>query len=128
MIALTDVGRQFVTDRHVATLSTIAPDSSIHVVAIGFTLVDGVVRIITSGATQKVVNVRRDPRASVGQFEGARWISFSGRARILEDATSVDLAVALYSERYRAPRPNPERVVITFEVDKAMGSSGLLES
>jgi PPOX class probable F420-dependent enzyme len=127
MKQLTDVGEQFVTDYHLATLSTLARDESIHVVAVGFTLVDGIARIITSGPTQKVRNLRRDPRASIGQVEGARWLSLAGRASILEDAASVDHAVALYTARYRAPRPNPLRVVIAIEVDKLMGSSGLLE-
>ncbi len=123
---LTDAARQFTTDRHLATLSTLARDGSIHVVAVGFTLVDGVARIITSGISQKVLNVRRDPRATIAQVDGARWISLAGRARILEDTESVDLAVALYSERYRRPQPNPLRVVIAIEVDRVMGSSGLV--
>lgn len=123
---LTDAAQQFVTDRHLATLSTIARDQSIHVVAVGFTLVDGLARVITSGTSQKVLNLRRDPRASIGQFDGPRWISFAGRARILEDAASVDLAVSLYSERYRQPQPNPLRVVIEIEIDKVMGSSGVV--
>ncbi len=122
---LTDAARQFTTDRHLATLSTFARDGSIHVVAVGFTLVDGIARIITPGATQKVLNIRRTPRAAIGQVDGARWISLAGRASILEDAASVDLAVDLYARRYRQPQPNPLRVVIAIEVDKVMGSSGL---
>jgi PPOX class probable F420-dependent enzyme len=126
MKELTDVGRQFVTDYHLATLSTMARDGSIHVVAVGFTVQGGVARVICSGESQKVKNVRRDERASIGQFEGARWISLAGRARVLEDAASVDFAVDLYAARYRQPRPNPLRVVLEIEIDKWMGSTGLL--
>ena len=122
---ISDAAAQFTTDHHLATLSTFARDGSIHVVAVGFTLVDGVARIITSGTSQKVLNVRRDPRATIGQVDGARWISLAGRASILEDAASVELAVALYSQRYRAPQPNPLRVVIALDVDKVMSSSHL---
>jgi F420H(2)-dependent biliverdin reductase len=123
---LTDAGRQFVTDYHLATLSTIARDGSIHVVAVGFTVVGDIARVICSGESQKVRNVRRDPRASIGQFEGAQWVSLAGRARVLEDAASVDSAVALYSERYRPPRPNPLRVVLEIEIEKWMGSGALV--
>jgi F420H(2)-dependent biliverdin reductase len=126
MKTLTEAGLQFVTDYRLATLSTIARDESIHVVAVGFTVLDGIARVICSGDSQKVRNVRRDPRASIGQFEGAQWVSLAGRARILEDAASVDSAVVLYAARYRQPRPNPLRVVLEIEIDKWMGSSGLV--
>jgi F420H(2)-dependent biliverdin reductase len=125
--ALTPDALAFAADRHIATLATIGPDGGIHQVAIGFTLVDGVVRVITSDRTQKVRNVERDGRVSVSQHEGARWLSLSGAGTVSRDADDVAEAVALYTARYRAPRENPIRVVIRFEVAKAMGSSGLVE-
>ena len=119
-------GLTFVTDRHLATLSTFGPDGGIHVVPVGFTYRDGVVRIITSGTSQKVANLRRDPRATVSQLDGPRWITLSGRARVLDDPESVALAVELYSGRYRVPRVNPLRVAIELEVDRVMGSGGMV--
>jgi len=128
---LTPEGLAFVTDRHLATLSTLRRDGSPHLVPVGFTFEasgdgTGVVRIITSGPTQKVRNTRRDGRVAVSQVEGARWLTLSGTARILEQPDEVQDAVARYSARYRAPRENPLRVVIAFEVTRAMGSAGLL--
>lgn len=119
-------GLQFVTDRHLATLSTMGPDGGIHVVPVGFTFRDGLVRIITSGPSQKVANIRRDARATVSQVDGGRWITLAGTARILEDAESVALAVELYSARYRVPRVNPLRVAIVIEVERVLGSAGVL--
>lgn len=105
-------------------------DGSIHVTAVGFTVeeADGglVVRIITDGASQKVRNVLRDPRASVAHVDGARWISFSGAATVSDDPGDVADAVARYARRYRQPRENPTRVVIRIAVERAMGSRGLL--
>lgn len=128
-VRLTDDARAFVTDRHLATLSTLAADGSIHVVAVGFTVhTDGILRIITSGASQKVRNVERRGLATVGQVDGARWISLSGPARIATDPDSVALAVALYAERYsRQPKPNPERVAIEVSITKVLGSPGFRE-
>ncbi|WP_395245016.1 pyridoxamine 5'-phosphate oxidase family protein [Agromyces sp. MMS24-K17] len=123
--ALTDRGRQFVADRHLATLSTIGPRGDLHVVAVGFTYVDGVVRVITDGASQKVRNVERDARATVAQVSGPEWLSIAGRAVVERDPESVDLAVRLYAERYRQPRVNPTRVVIRIDPDRALGSAGL---
>ncbi|WJL94622.1 PPOX class F420-dependent oxidoreductase [Microbacterium sp. ET2] len=125
-MTLSTEGRRFVADRHLATLSTIGPHGRIHVVAVGFTLVDGVVRVITSEGTQKVRNVERDARATVAQVEGARWLSIAGSALIERDPDAVRLAERLYAERYRTPRENPRRVVIRIDPDRFLASSGLL--
>ena len=124
--SLTPEGSAFVTDRHLATLSTMGPDLRIHVVPVGFTYREGLVRIITSGPSQKVANLRRDARATVSQVDGGRWLTLAGTARILDDRESVALAVELYSGRYRVPRANPLRVAIVIDVETAMGSAGLL--
>lgn len=118
-------GQTFVTDRHLATLSTFGPDGGIHVVPVGFTFRDGLVRIITSGTSQKVANLRRDPRATVSQVDGARWITLAGRASVVDDLESVALAVELYAGRYREPRVNPLRVAIVLDVERVMGSGGM---
>ncbi|MEO6310055.1 MAG: PPOX class F420-dependent oxidoreductase [Leifsonia sp.] len=124
---LSEDAREFVTERHLATLSTLASDGTIHVVPVGFTYLDGTIRIITSRGTSKVRNVLRCGRASIGQIDGGRWISFEGPARVLEDPESVAQGEQLYGMRYRTPRPNPERVVIAIEVAKVMGSAGMRE-
>ncbi len=127
---LSPAGLEFMTDRHLATLSTLTVEGAPHVVPVGFTVEVGagslVVRIITNGPSQKVLNVRRDGRVSVCQFEGARWLTLSGTAHIEEEPPLVADAVARYAERYRPPRENPLRVAIVFEVEHAMGSAGLL--
>ncbi|AZC12445.1 MULTISPECIES: PPOX class F420-dependent oxidoreductase [unclassified Microbacterium] len=125
-MSLSPEGERFVADRHLATLSTIGPHGGIHVVAVGFTLVDGVVRVITTEGTQKVRNVERDARATVAQVEGARWLSIAGSARIERDPDAVRWAERLYAERYRTPRENPRRVVIRIDPDRFLASSGLL--
>lgn len=124
---LTAEGSRFVSDYHLATLSTVGKGGFLHVIAVGFTLGDdGVVRIITNDASQKVRNIERDSRATVAQVGGPQWLSIAGTASIDRDADAVDHAVALYTERYRAPRPNPTRVVIRIQPERLMGSAGLL--
>jgi PPOX class probable F420-dependent enzyme len=122
---LTDAGLEFVSDRHLAMLSTMARDGAIHSIAVGFTLHDGVVRIITGDGTQKVRNIERDSRATVGQVDGRRWISFVGNAVIERDRADITLAENLYEARYRQPQPNPKRVVIRIDVDRVLASVGL---
>lgn len=122
---LTDEGLAFVTDRHLAILSTISPSGRIHSVPVGFTFADGVLRIITGDGTQKVRNIERTGHSTVSQVDGIRWLTLSGPARIERDADAVADAVARYAVRYRQPRVNPERVVIRVDVDDMLGSSGL---
>jgi PPOX class probable F420-dependent enzyme len=123
---LTAAGIAFATERHLATLSTLGPDGRLHVVPVGFTYREGLVRVITSGPSQKVQNLRRDARATVSQVDGGRWLTLAGAARILDDPESVRLAVELYAGRYRQPQVNPLRVAIVIDVETAMGSAGLL--
>lgn len=122
---LTPAGLDFVTERHLATLSTMSPDGSIHVVAVGFTWEDGIVRIITNDGGQKVRNIERDPRATVAQVSGPQWLSIAGSAVVERGADEVAHAVALYAGRYRQPRPNPQRVVLRLTAERILASSGL---
>lgn len=115
----------FLTDRHLATLSTIGPQGQIHVVAVGFTVFEGIVRITTMDGSQKVRNVERDPRATVAQVAGPQWVSIAGSAEILRDRESISLAERLYGERYRQPAENPRRVVIAIKPEKVMCSPSL---
>ncbi|MFM9920963.1 PPOX class F420-dependent oxidoreductase [Lacisediminihabitans sp. H27-G8] len=124
---LTDDGVRFVTERHLATLSTLSRNGSIHTVPVGFTLHDGTAFIITSRSSQKVLNARRSGHATICQVEGAGWVTLIGQAEVLEDPESIALAVARYAERYRQPRVNPERVAIAVRVERMLGSSGFIE-
>ena len=125
---LSEAGEAFVRERHIATLSTMAPWGGIHAVPVGFTLHDGVLRIITSRDSQKVRNVLRDATATVSQVDGARWLAFPATATVHDDPDEVALAVELYAQRYRQPRVNPSRVAIHLVPVRLMGSSGLLRS
>jgi len=122
---LGDEGIAFVTERHLATLSTMGVDGRIHVVAVGFSYRDGIVRVITGGGSRKVANIRADSRATVSQVDGVRWLSLQGTATIEEEPEQVQLGVDLYSLRYRTPRENPERVVIALRVEHVLGSPSL---
>ena len=84
MRELSEAGVEFVRERHLATLSTMAPWGGIHSVPVGFTLHDGVLRVITSRDSQKVRNVLRDGTATISQVDGARWLAFPGGYHVPE--------------------------------------------
>lgn len=85
----------------------------------------GIARIISSGGSKKVRNVRAagpGARVAVSQVEGRRWCTLEGTALVKDDRRSVAEAERRYAERYRPPRANPERVVIEITVTRVMGS------
>jgi PPOX class probable F420-dependent enzyme len=120
---LQDSALQFLAERHLATLSGLRADGSIHTVPVGFTWDDdaGVARVITSAGTQKARNVARGSRVTLCQVDGWRWLTLEGTGRVLDDPDAVADAVERYTTRYRPPRVNPRRVVLQIDVDRVLG-------
>lgn len=127
---LTEDGLKFVGEYHLATLTTLRPNGTPHVVAVGFTWDQeaGKARVITSGGSQKAINAARGGYAAVSSVDGGRWLTLEGPARVLTDADSVADAVRRYAERYRQPRVNPARVVIEIDVTRILGSAAFKKS
>ena len=124
---LTDLGAgalAFLTERHLATLTTLRADGSPHVVPVGVTYDPGTrtARVITSGTSQKARHVRAgQQRVAVCQVDGRRWLTLEGTAAVSRDPAAVADAERRYSIRYRTPRVNPRRVVLTIAVDRILG-------
>jgi F420H(2)-dependent biliverdin reductase len=117
---------EFLTERHLATLTTLRADGSPHVVPVGVTFdaATTTARVITSGTSAKARHVRDgQARVAVCQVDGARWLTLEGTAVVKDDAESVAEAVERYAQRYRQPRVNPARVVIEISVDRALGNA-----
>lgn len=118
----------FLAERHLATLTTLRPDGSPHVVAVGFTYdpEERLVRIITFAPSRKARNLAgagaaAGSRAAVCQVDGARWLTLEGPAVVTDDPARVAEAVRRYAERYRQPGERADRVAIELTVDRVMG-------
>lgn len=113
----------FLIERHLATLSSLRADGSIHTVPVGFTWDDeaGLARIITRAGTQKARNVARGSQLTLCQVDGWRWLTLEGRGRVVDEPTDVADAVARYAVRYRPPRDSPTRVALEITVDRVLG-------
>jgi PPOX class probable F420-dependent enzyme len=117
---------EFLTERHLATLTTLRADGSPHVVPVGVTFdaATATARVITSGTSAKARHVRDgQARVAVCQVDGAKWLTLEGTAVVKDDAASVADAVERYAQRYRQPRENPARVVIEISVDRVLGNA-----
>jgi len=115
---------EFLTERHLATLTTLRADGSPHVVPVAFTW-DGhhrVARVICSRSSVKAVNAARGDRAVLCQVDGRRWVSLEGEVSLSSDDAAVLEGVRRHALRYRVPGHNPERAVILLGVDRVLGS------
>lgn len=123
--ALSPETLDFLTESHLATLTTLRRDGSPHVVAVGFSYSpnENLVRIITFADSVKAKNAARGGRAAVSQVDGGRWLTLEGTIRLTDDPSDIATAVEMYAARYRQPGERPNRVALEIAVDRVLGSA-----
>lgn len=121
----------FLTERHLATLTTIRPDGTPHVVPVAATwdAEAGRVLVTTTDGSVKVRNVEAatgPARAAVCQVSGGRWLTLEGVATISRDPAVVREAERRHAVRHHRLEPDPRRVVLEVAVDRVLGSDYML--
>ena len=120
----------FLAERHLASLTTLRPDGTPHVVPVGFSYdADArLVRIITARSSRKVANITAGidgpgtgAPVAVTQSDGGRWLTLEGTATVSDEEARVAEAERRYGERYQAPRPRYARVAIEVRVTRILG-------
>ncbi len=116
----------FLSERHLATLTTLRPDGSPHVVPVGFSYDHQaqLVRVITFASSKKVRNLEASPgsRAVVCQVDGGRWLALEGSAVVTADPERNAEGVRRYADRYRPPKERgADRRTIEISVDTILG-------
>jgi PPOX class probable F420-dependent enzyme len=114
----------FLTERHLATLTTMRADGSPHVVPVGFSYDTdaNVARVITFAGSAKARHAARGGRAVLCQVDGRRWATLEGVVRLVDDPAGVARAVAGYTARYRPPKERVDRVALEITVDRVLGN------
>lgn len=117
----------FLAERHLATLTTLRPDGTPHVVPVGFSWdpTARIARVITFAASRKARNLLARPAspAALSQVDGGRWLTLEGRATVTSDADRVAEALRRYAQRYRQPSERADRVAIELAVTRVLGRS-----
>lgn len=98
----------FLQQRHSMTMCTLNADGSIHAVAMWYGFLEGEIAFETKAKSQKVKNLRRDPRITVlvedGEtYEELRGVTIRGTAEIVEIEEQdriFELGVSVFS-RYQ---------------------------
>lgn len=114
---------EFLNEPHIATVTTLRPDGSPHVVPVRFTWdpAAGLVRIMTVARSRKAANLLAAPgtRAAVCQAVGFRWVTLEGTAHLSTDPGRISEGARRYARRYRSMPPDPPgRVVLEITVDR----------
>src|SRR3954447_19206323 len=85
---------QFLLDQLKVQIATIGPDGTPHLTTLFYVLEAGQIACWTYGRSQKVVNLRRDPRITCLVEDGEdyfelRGVSIQGKARLVEDYDEI---------------------------------------
>src|SRR5262245_50118697 len=116
----------FLNERQTMNVATIGPTGHPHVVAMWYGFVDGKPAFWTFGKSQKIVNLRRDPRITAlvedgetyGELRGAELV---GTARVVEDPAEIYAIGAAVAERYTGPVTESSRSFIEAQATKRLG-------
>ena len=124
---LPEVMLDFLSERHLATLTIVKADHTPHVTPVGVTYEQdrSLARVITWADSWKAKHVASLGTAAVAvcTVDGGRWVTLAGTATVTSDADSVASAVARYAERYRQPKERDDRVVIEIAVSRIIGTA-----
>jgi PPOX class probable F420-dependent enzyme len=96
---------EFLAGPHTLQVASINADGTPHLAAMFYAVVNGEVGFWTYGKSQKIVNLRRDPRISVmvetgKAYEELRGVTITGRARLVDDRDGVTAFGELLYPRY----------------------------
>ena len=127
---------EFLQGRHSMSIATMNHDDTIHLVAMWYGFLEGAIAIETKAKSQKVLNLRRDPRMTVliedGEtYEELRGVELVGTAEVIDDPERMfELGISVF-ERYQGGKYTEEmrpivefmlnkRVVVKLHVDKTV--------
>lgn len=116
---------EFLDQQRTITMATIGPSGMPHLVAMWYGFIDGVIYFETKAKSQKVANLRRDPRitcsAEAGHtYDQLRGVSVEGTATIIDDTEADEYWAAGISvfERYQGPYDEELRPIVEFMMNK----------
>ncbi|ALK08324.1 pyridoxamine 5'-phosphate oxidase family protein [Blastochloris viridis] len=109
-------------EHRVLTLATVRPDGWPHATLVGFCNDGLALYMFVSRDSQKVRNIRHEPRVSAAVGSDTRrpldikGLSLAGRAVVVEDRSEIEHARTLYLQRYPEyrvlPAPNPAEIAM----------------
>lgn len=114
---------EFLHGRHSMAMCSVGPDGSIHAVAMWYGFLDGAIAVETKSRSQKVQNLRRDPRITVliedgDVYEELRGVEIVGTAEIIDDPDQLWTVGVSVFERYQGPYTEEMRPFVEVMLNK----------
>jgi PPOX class probable F420-dependent enzyme len=108
IIMTDDEVTDFIDRSRTATMGTIGPTGTPHLVAMWYAVIDGQIWFETKGRSQKAANLRRDARLTCLIEDGLtydtlRGVSLEGRGEIVDDPDAIWQVGLSVWERYTGP-------------------------
>lgn len=113
-VAMTDDEiTEFLTEERILNIATNGPDGFPHLVAMWFVLQEGRLLFWTFGKSQKVMNLRRDPKISAlvetgDSYNELRGVEVQGTAELIEGYDAVLAIGKAVAEKYNGPAGTSE--------------------
>jgi PPOX class probable F420-dependent enzyme len=123
-IAMTDDEvAAFVARSRTATMATIGPDGTPHLVAMWYGVLDGQIWFETKARSQKAVNLRRDPRLTCLiedglTYDALRGVALEGTGEISDDPEVLWAVGVDVFERYNGPYTEEARPLVEMMLHK----------
>ena len=100
----------FLAERRAMTMCSLAPDGSIHAVAMWYGFLEGAIAVETKAKSQKAQNLRRDPRLTLlfedgDYYEELRGVELVGRAEVIDDPDRCGSSASACSSATTASTP-----------------------
>lgn len=113
----------FVARSRTGTMATVGTDGQPHLVAMWYGLVAGDIWVETKVKSQKVVNIRRNPRVSFMIKDGMTYdslvgVSFEGVAEIHDDPDTIFAVGVSVWERYNGPYTDDLKPAVDMMMNK----------
>ena len=113
----------FVARSRTGTMATIGAGGQPHLVAMWYAVLEGEIWVETKIKSQKVVNIRRNPRVSFMIEDGMTYdslagVSFEGVAEIHDDPDTIFAVGVSVWERYNGPYTDELRPAVDMMMNK----------
>ena len=113
----------FIERSRTATMATVGPTGTPHLVAMWYAVVDGTIWFETKAKSQKVRNLRRDDRITCmvedgDTYDTLRGVAIEGRGVVVEDPEAIWAVGISVWERYNGPYSEEVRPLVEFMLNK----------
>ena len=107
----------FIERSRTATMATVGPNGTPHLVAMWYAVLDGKIWFETKSRAQKVVNLRRNPQITCMiedglTYDALRGVSIEGNGVIVEDPDEIWKVGVNVFERYYGPYTDDLKPVV----------------